>query len=82
MFSVDRCFGKQGFITSSITYSSNIFCSTSGACWVDNTTVSIATGAPSSYLIVTCDFASGLNQSTLLFFLNTLALRQVGELCL
>jgi hypothetical protein len=34
-------------------------CETSGSCWVDTTTVSIATGLPSTYFTVSCSWHPG-----------------------
>ena len=53
--------GSVGLMISSITASRMSLSSISGACCVETTTVSMALGLPFSYLIVTCDLASGRN---------------------
>ncbi len=61
-----RCLGSTGLMMLSMTASSICLCDRPGACCVESTTVSIASGLPcAAYFIVTCDFASGRSHASL-----------------
>ena len=53
------------FTTCSIIASRSRSLDTSGECWVEMTTLRTATGLPSSYWTVTCDFESGRRKSNM-----------------
>src|SRR5882757_6818658 len=59
-----RFFGSTGLMICSITASSICLWVRPGWCWVDSTTVSIESGLPSTYLMVTWDLASGRSQDS------------------
>ena len=62
-----RPFGRTGLMITSMTASRSVFWLTSGACCVESTTASIATGLPSSYSTVTWLLASGRSHFSLPF---------------
>src|SRR6266850_2205872 len=54
-----RFLGSTGLMICSITASSICLWAMPGLCWVESTTVSMESGLPFTYLMVTCDFAAG-----------------------